>query len=111
MKLICAPSYLSLFLATAIAVSPGRRDSCPSGPRPKALVYRGPAACDGCPEAVAALLQSSPSAFDVEFCGPEEVIGINKTSLSGVQVYAQPGGGGKWTDPIFVHSPPSLYFP
>lgn len=31
----------------------------------QALVYRGPAACDGCPEAVAKLLKSSPSKFNV----------------------------------------------
>ncbi|KAL2869035.1 uncharacterized protein BJX67DRAFT_348648 [Aspergillus lucknowensis] len=68
--------------------------------RPKALVYRGPAACDGCPEAVAALLKSSPSNFDVKFAGPQEEVDITATSLGGVQLYAQPGGGD--LDPAWV---------
>lgn len=74
-----------LFLGTMVM---GRQ-----GSRPKALVYRGPASCEGCPEAVASLLQSSPSQFDVEFAGPNENIDINETTLRGVQLYAQPGGG------------------
>lgn len=70
--------------------------------RPKALVYRGPAACNGCPEAVAALLQSSPSNFEVDYAGPNEKIDINEASLQHVQLYAQPGGGG--THPCFGSS-------
>jgi hypothetical protein len=61
--------------------------------RPLALVYRGPAACAGCPEAVAALLRGSPSGFRTEFCGPSEDIKVSADSLAGATVYAQPGGG------------------
>ncbi|CRG86454.1 putative protein C23C11,06c [Talaromyces islandicus] len=60
---------------------------------PKALIYRGPAACDGCPESVAALLQSSSSNFEVEYAGPNEEIDINAESLSDVDLFVQPGGG------------------
>ncbi|KAJ4325185.1 hypothetical protein N0V84_003567 [Fusarium piperis] len=60
---------------------------------PKALVYRGPASCQGCPEAVAELLESSSLKFQVSFAGPTEDIDINEQTLKGVQVYAHPGGG------------------
>lgn len=82
--------YSALSLALLALITMAR---CHTG-QPKALVYRGPAACDGCPEAVAALLQSSPSNFEVEYAGPNEKIDINEASLQRVQLYAQPGGGG-----------------
>ena len=62
--------------------------------RPRALVYRGPAACDGCPEAVGKLLESSPSKFQVTYAGPHEDIQISADTLSQADVYAHPGGGG-----------------
>ncbi|KAM5381878.1 hypothetical protein ACJZ2D_002868 [Fusarium nematophilum] len=51
------------------------------GARLNALVYRGPAACEGCPEAVAELLESSPWKFNVAFAGPEEDIDVDEHSL------------------------------
>ncbi|KAI1038205.1 hypothetical protein LB503_012122 [Fusarium chuoi] len=42
--------------------------------RPKAVVYRGPASSEGCPEGVRDLLVSSPSNFEVVFAGPNEPI-------------------------------------
>jgi hypothetical protein len=60
---------------------------------PLALVYRGPASCSGCSEAVAALLQSAPTGFRTEFCGPEEQRQISPSTLAGAAIYAQPGGG------------------
>lgn len=63
--------------------------------QPKALVYRGPATCDGCPEAVAHLLRTSPSNFSVDYVGPKEKIKLTAEVLSKVAVYAQPGGGGQ----------------
>jgi len=60
---------------------------------PLALVYRGPAACSGCAEAVAALLRSTPTGFRTEFCGPDEEYDISAKALAGAAVYAQPGGG------------------
>lgn len=60
----------------------------------QALVYRGPAACDGCPEAVARLLRTSPSKLNITYIGPHEDVQITAETLSKADVYAQPGGGG-----------------
>ncbi|GAB3833421.1 BPL-N domain-containing protein [Dactylosporangium cerinum] len=64
-----------------------------SGDRPLALVYRGPASCAGCSEAVAALLRGTPTRFRTEFCGPGEALQVSAATLAGAAVYAQPGGG------------------
>lgn len=63
-------------------------------PQPQALVYRGPEACPGCPEAVGLLLESSPSKFRVTYAGPDEEVDITADSLRETDVYAQPGGPG-----------------
>jgi glutamine amidotransferase-like uncharacterized protein len=55
----------------------------------KALVYRGPAACAECPEALADLLRSSACGFDVQYVGPD----ISPATLATAALYAQPGGG------------------
>ncbi|KAL6885753.1 hypothetical protein GGI43DRAFT_418904 [Trichoderma evansii] len=60
---------------------------------PQAAVYRGPAACPDCAEAVAQLLSTSPLGFNVTFVGPTEAVGINSQVLALMDVYAQPGGG------------------
>jgi len=65
----------------------------PERERPLALVYRGPAACSGCAEAVAALLRNSPARFRTEYCGPDEERRISESALAEAAVYAQPGGG------------------
>lgn len=62
--------------------------------RPQALVYRGDAACPGCPEAVAHLLETSPYHFNVTFCGPAETLDITPETLAQASVYAYPGGPG-----------------
>ncbi|HEX5542134.1 MAG TPA: BPL-N domain-containing protein [Micromonospora sp.] len=67
-------------------------ESSASKIRPLALVYRGPAACFGCSESVAALLRSSPIGFRTKFCGPDEEVQLSAGSLSEAVVYAQPGG-------------------
>jgi hypothetical protein len=63
---------------------------------PIALVYRGPAGCAGCSEAVAALLKSDTLwNFNVMYVGPKEDISVLAgLRLSNVVLYAQPGGGG-----------------
>ncbi|WP_446901483.1 BPL-N domain-containing protein [Burkholderia sp. YIM B11467] len=61
--------------------------------RPVALVYRGPAACDGCPEAIAARLQESDYRFRVIYVGPAERLKITPGALAGAALYVQPGGG------------------
>ncbi|MEC3981724.1 BPL-N domain-containing protein, partial [Amycolatopsis sp. H20-H5] len=61
--------------------------------RPLALVYRGPAACQDCAEAVAALLRSTTTPLRVEFCGPDEDLALTRETLDTATIYAQPGGG------------------
>ena len=59
-----------------------------------ALVYRGPAGCPGCSEAVATLLQSSMLELDVQYVGPNERLQISDATLKNATLYAQPGGNG-----------------
>ncbi|MFF4922720.1 hypothetical protein ACFY4B_19245 [Kitasatospora sp. NPDC001261] len=58
--------------------------------RPTALVYRGPAACDGCPEAARGLLERA--GFAVRFIGPRERVRFGPAALADAAVYVQPGG-------------------
>ncbi|MFC0032611.1 BPL-N domain-containing protein [Micromonospora chaiyaphumensis] len=67
--------------------------SAVSGDGPLALVYRGPAACSGCAEAVADLLRSSSAGFRTEYCGPDERRQVSSDALAEAALYAQPGGG------------------
>ncbi|KAJ4258918.1 hypothetical protein NW762_008005 [Fusarium torreyae] len=60
--------------------------------RPKAVVYRGPASCPGCPESLANLLRSSPSNFKVVFAGPHEDVDVTETTLKDATVYAHGRG-------------------
>jgi glutamine amidotransferase-like uncharacterized protein len=59
----------------------------------RALVYRGPASCEGCAEAVAALLAGSRWGFDVRYVGPTEELPLCEATLENADLYAQPGGG------------------
>lgn len=72
--------------------SAGAQSVTPTQTPPLALVYRGPASIPGCPESVAALLQSAPHPFRTAFVGPREKLRITPSVLSGATVYAQPGG-------------------
>ncbi|QUC23379.1 uncharacterized protein UV8b_07620 [Ustilaginoidea virens] len=63
-----------------------------AAPRPRALVYRGPAGHHDLSKAVAQLLESSPRRFEVQYAGPNESVDVTRESLSHVQLYAQPGG-------------------
>lgn len=84
-------AILTLLLGLGVALG-----AHPSGAatRPVALVYRGPAGCDGCSEAVAALLQRSPRNFAVSYIGPNETKKLTAANLAGATLYAQPGGDG-----------------
>lgn len=62
--------------------------------RPLAVVYRGPAGCSGCSEAVAALIRRSPLHFRVVYVGPHEQHPLTAAALHGASLYAQPGGDG-----------------
>ena len=66
--------------------------SGPSGRRPVALVYRGPAACDGCAEAAANLLGRQRQHFVVRYIGPRERVQFSAQTLARAQLYVQPGG-------------------
>ena len=64
-----------------------------TGTGPVALVYRGPAACEDCPESLAALLQSSQWKFNIKYVGPRENLSIAEgLKLPNVKLYAQPAG-------------------
>ncbi|GAA1299338.1 BPL-N domain-containing protein [Pseudonocardia xinjiangensis] len=58
-----------------------------------ALVYRGPAACEGCAEEVAALLRASGHDLDIAYVGPREALPLTREVLDSAVLYAQPGGG------------------
>lgn len=58
---------------------------------PLALIYRGPAAAPGCPEAVARVLRTA--GFDVAYAGRGGDVPLSAHSLAQASVYAQPGGG------------------
>jgi glutamine amidotransferase-like uncharacterized protein len=60
-----------------------------------ALVYRGPAGCPGCSEAVAELLRSSQWRFNVQYVGPHERLMLSAATLQAATLYAQPGGSGE----------------
>ncbi|MDT0869652.1 hypothetical protein, partial [Staphylococcus pseudintermedius] len=59
----------------------------------RVAVYRGPAACENCPETLKAAIERLSSRYRVDFVGPGERIDINAETLSRYDVYAQPGGG------------------
>ncbi|WP_188306867.1 BPL-N domain-containing protein [Streptomyces sp. CBMA123] len=73
----------------AAAGRTGQAAPDPDG-RPLALVYRGPAACQGCPEAAHDMLEQD--GFAVRYIGPEEQDRFGPDALSGVALYVQPGG-------------------
>jgi glutamine amidotransferase-like uncharacterized protein len=58
--------------------------------QPIALIYRGPAACKGCSESVAALLRDQ---YQIVYAGPREKVNVNAKTLSTAKLYVQPGGG------------------
>lgn len=79
-------------LAAVAACAPAPAVPKPDN-RPLALVYKGPASCSGCAEAVAALLESNPVSYRTRFIGPDQDIDISARNLAGAAIYAQPGGG------------------
>jgi hypothetical protein len=61
-----------------------------------ALVYRGPASCDGCSEAVAALLSLAVPGLQVAYCGPGERTALSWTVMRGyaadIRAFVRGGG-------------------
>ncbi|VWD36796.1 biotin-protein ligase [Burkholderia lata] len=84
---------VSLVAASVVHAAPADDDARDSASRPVALVYRGPAACDGCPETIAQRLRESRHRFRVIYVGPAEKLKITPAVLAGAALYVQPGGG------------------
>lgn len=84
-----------IFLCVVFTVSLYETVSCS---QPIALIYRGPAACKGCPESVAALLQDK---YNIIYAGPKEKVDVNEKTLSTATLYVQSGGGD--LDQIWPH--------
>lgn len=61
--------------------------------RPLAMVYRGPASCSGCSEAVAHLFETGSTPLRVQYCGPNEDLDVPAGLQARPLLYAQPGGG------------------
>ncbi len=74
-------------------VKPSARSATPTPRVSRALVYRGPAACEGCAEALADLLRSARWGFDVDYVGDKERLALTPATLASAVLYAQPGGG------------------
>lgn len=89
----------AIFLMATLVASPAVHAAAPgdeardAASRPVALVYRGPAACDGCPETIARRLRESDYRFRVIYVGPAERLKITPAALAGAALYVQPGGG------------------
>jgi glutamine amidotransferase-like uncharacterized protein len=80
-------------LGLAAACGQATSASPKAAPNHVALVYRGPASCQGCGESVAALLATAPTPFHVVYCGPKEKVQLSAQALASASVYVQPGGG------------------
>jgi glutamine amidotransferase-like uncharacterized protein len=88
---------LILLVCVKIGLKSGEdKSTTPTSKNPIALVYRGPAGCAGCSEAVAALLKSNTIwNFNVIYVGPDEKMSVQAgLQLPNVILYAQPGGDG-----------------
>jgi glutamine amidotransferase-like uncharacterized protein len=88
---IGAMATTSILAGAGVGTMAGNLSAAPA----RAVVYRGHGAgsCDGCSEAVARLLGSTPTPLEVEFVGPNELRQVSPETLAGALVYAQPGGG------------------
>ncbi len=84
---------MSLVASSAVHAATTGDETRREASRPVALVYRGPAACDGCPEAIASRLRDSDYNFRVIYVGPAEKLKITPAVLAGAALYVQPGGG------------------
>lgn len=90
--LIATLATCFLFAFSEVSWSKTAVTATPEG-RPLALVYRGPAGCEGCSEALANALISSRFRFRVMYVGPNERHQLTAKLLSKAAIYAQPGGG------------------
>jgi glutamine amidotransferase-like uncharacterized protein len=84
---------VSLVASSVVHAATAGDEARGAASRPVALVYRGPAACDGCPETIAQRLRESGHKFRVIYVGPAEKLKITPAVLAGAALYVQPGGG------------------
>lgn len=56
-------------------------------------IYRGPAGCEGCSEAVGNALERMGDDYVIEFVGPDELIDVADVNKQTFDIYVQPGGG------------------
>ena len=89
-------ALIKAFGATAIVLLIMVNSVGVAGASQIALVYRGPASCPDCSEAVARLLESDPNQnFTVIYVGPNEDMSVRAgLELPDAILYAQPGGNG-----------------
>ncbi|KAH7020861.1 uncharacterized protein B0I36DRAFT_353601 [Microdochium trichocladiopsis] len=96
-KIAAAAEALAAVAEAEVAAPCPRADATPTA-RPKAIVYRGPASSEGCPEAIANLLgngstsTTTTTTFDVIFAGPNEPLDVTPETLRGAALYAHGGG-------------------
>ncbi|WP_078653590.1 BPL-N domain-containing protein [Streptomyces novaecaesareae] len=90
MPAVLAAAVLVLTAAGCGGPPGGGEESERADGRPLALVYRGPAACEGCPEAARTMLERG--GFAVRYVGPRERVRFGPSALTGVALYVQPGG-------------------
>jgi glutamine amidotransferase-like uncharacterized protein len=61
-------------------------------PPVRAMIYRGANSTDQCPESVARLFKRTFPKVTITYAGPAEKIPITTSTLSKIDVFAQPGG-------------------
>ena len=95
--LFAAIPVLGLGGLLAACADPGPEAASGGGGGKTALVYRGPASCEGCSESVGSILAQAPFSFRVVYCGPKEATPITAEQLEAATLYVQPGGGNNLT--------------
>lgn len=85
-------ALLPLLAAGAGCASTASDDDEGAAETRTALVYRGPASCEGCAETLAERLAGPPLNLDVQFIGPDEDLPLDASALEGAALYVQPGG-------------------
>jgi len=56
-------------------------------------IYRGPAGCEGCSEAVQRAFERIGADYLIEYVGPDELLDVEDVNTQSFDIYVQPGGG------------------
>lgn len=59
----------------------------------RVAIYRGPAACDDCAEALARAIHRTDPRYRIDYVGPHEAADVTPATLRRYAIYIQPGGG------------------